>query len=1106
MVLLLLVGLFIFILESVDIVAQTNQHNVEHSIKIRNTIEEIDKIVERAELNLNVFSDEIYLTYDTSKFKDPKYNYNYLNSMENLSKSVLLNTPGVDGSWFQLNVKLPFSPNGYIWHVYRNGKIINLKDKLTKGKTPTRIINPHDDGYYFNAIKGTKLIWSDFYLDLEENTAMITLSKPIYKNGMLIGVAGIDITKANMQNALKNMQKVFSESEVFLLNHNYDIILSQLLKTSTPKKRFDFVDDFKNIKTSELTFEFDDNNIHKTAIVLTLSNKYYILLTFPNQEIFKGYNRLFKTIYFIFSILIVLAIISLTNKLKMIKMNKQLETEMLKLRLVLDASPNVVLIKDTKGVYIDCNKKFLKIFNIKKEEIIGKTDYDLFPAEEAAEITRHDNLVFLTKTMTIKEATYSDRNGNNVYIEKYIIPFLNAQDELLGLLIIGFDITKRKQEQNFLQKAKEDAEKTTEMKSNFLANMSHEIRTPMNGVLGFIQLLKETNTSKEQSEFIEDAQKSSEILLNIINDILDFSKIEADKLRMENTSFNVRSVVEDVTIMAAATAERRGIELNSLICSDIPHTVIGDPGRVKQILNNLVNNALKFTQNGEVVIYARQIWEDSDTCVLSFKVKDTGIGIEEEKLNEIFNAFTQADASTTRKFGGTGLGLAISKKLAELMNGSLYAESSIGEGSVFTLTVPFLKDKKINKKPNKFTETLNGKKILVVDNNMTDLKILQYYLSDSNCIIYKAHTRKEALEILEKENQNISVVFIDYKLEGSGAGLSSLIKGNELLKDIPLILYCTMAKRGDSAMAKEKGFAGFLTRPIKKNELLETISMVINESNQELTENFVTKHLVKEYNFDTKAKILLVEDSEINSKLVFKILKNKGLSCDLANNGQEAIDAFLKNNYDLILMDCQMPILDGYKATQRIREAENGKTRIPIIAMTANALPKDKEKCFAAGMDEYLSKPINIDALLEAISKYITVQKPENIEIDADNSNKDISDIEEIENIINEIITELAFTKTQAIELFTQYLEYLPEAVLEIDNAMQENDFEKLERTAHKLKGSSANLRIEKLTQLSKQLQQDAKTENIEFCNTTVKEIQNHIEYLNALLLKFVHL
>lgn len=1095
LIILLVLALLKFVINSVAIVSQTNKDNFEYTIKIKNAIEEVDKIVERSGANLDTLVYTISQTYDIDKLHDIKYNEDYIKKIDILIKSALVNLTGVNGCWFQLNVDIPFSNKIYSWYGYENNKLVRFK------QFSTRKLTPQNDSYYFEAVKNKKTIWSEIYNDKDNGIEMLSICSPIYKNGKLIGVVGIDISKDNLHQALRNIQRKFSNSEVFLLDSHGKVIIYQLKPNDNTKLNDRFlVSLFEKITiypkgTSAKLVEYTDQGTYKTAIMLQLSNKYNIVVAFPKSEVFKGFKRLFTAIYFVFVIMTVLALIALINKKELIKINTKLLNETFKLRGILDASPNAILIKDLNGVYTDCNNKFLELVGMSKEDLIGKTDYDVFRKEEIPEIVENDEIVKSTKQTLVKETAFINKNGQILFIEKFIIPLLNEKQDLIGLLIIGFDISKQKEEQELLKAAKEEAEKATAMKSNFLANMSHEIRTPLNGVLGFIQLLKETQLTIEQTEFVDDAQKSSELLIEIINDILDFSKIEAGKLKIDNISFDVRSLVEDITLMLAANAEKKGLEVSSLICSDVPQRVFGDPGRIKQILNNLVGNAIKFTAQGEIVIYVKQVSESDETSVLSFEVKDTGIGIPKDKQSIIFEEFTQADASMTRKYGGTGLGLAICKKLVGLMNGQIKLNSVENIGSTFTFILPFKKDKTENEVFNNSLQMLDGAKILVISDNSTDLRIINYYLSEINCVIYEAKSCHEAFEIIDRESNNISVAILDYKFN------DALINNKEILNTLPLILYTPLAKRGDSLWAKEKGFKGFLTKPIKKSELIEIIASAISNNNDYKVEKFATKHISKEKEFNSKAKILVVEDNEINCKLIIKILNRYKLFCDLAYNGNEAIKAFEANKYDLILMDCQIPGLDGYEATKLIRKIEGNSSHIPIVAMTANALAKDEEKCYEAGMDDYISKPVNIESMMKIIGKYIGYE--ENFTQEFSELSSDISN--DISGIVSQMVSELALSEEESIQLFREYLEFLPGAILELENSLEQNDVEKMKQIAHKIKGSSSNLRIDVISQISADLEKALKeNEGQEVYFKIAKQMKEYLEHLDTLFLQFV--
>lgn len=1095
LIILLIMAMFEFVIKSVNVVSNTNGENFAYAIKIRDTIEEIDKIVERSEVNILTLTDTISETYDISKLNDFAYNKEYINKIDANVKSALINSPGINGVWFQLNIDIPFSNMIYDWQGFQNGKLVRFT------KYDDRRLNPEDDKYYFETVKNKALTWSDVYTDMDNGVKMISICVPIYKYNKLIGVAGIDISIENLQQALKNMQSVFANSEIFLLDSNNRLVISQLLENEEGiNDPYLFLPLFKKssiLKGNSPTkmIEFMDDGIHKTAIMVGLSNKYNIVVTFPNSEVFKGFNQLFVAIYFVFFVLALLAILAYFNKKNILKINKDLVIEKYKLRTIFDSSPNIVLIKDLNGVYIDCNTKFLEVMNIKKYDLIGKKDEDLFPPELVKDILLNDMIATKSGKTVVAESTYIDGYGNNMIVEKYIVPLHDTNGEVFCLFILALDITSKKHEQELLLKAKDDAEKAAEIKSNFLANMSHEIRTPMNGVIGFIQLLKETNLTDEQIELISAAENASDLFLSVINDILDFSKIEADKLKLENVSFDIRTVVEDVTIMGTTLAEEKNVDVNSLICSDIPRKVFGDPARLKQILTNLVGNAIKFTHQGEVIIYVKLIAHKENIAKIRFEVKDTGIGISKDKLDLIFDPFTQSDSSTTRKYGGSGLGLAICKKIIDMKGGTINVESELGKGSTFFVDLSFNVDMQATDEYKNSVQLIDGAKILVVDRNATDQKIIRYYLNESNCVIYEATNPVNAISILSAANIDISIILIDHKIQNE-TNFSSIIRRNNNWKDIPLVLYTSFAHKKYFNKVDDNEFKGYLRKPIKKHDLIETISNILNDNHDSTIDSFLKNKSIKK--FDSNAKVLVVEDSDLNCKLIAKILEKHGLSFDIVNNGMDAIDAFRKNAYDVILMDCQMPILNGYEATKQIREIEGNTSHIPIIAITANALAKDEIKCHDFGMDDYVSKPIKIDSLLKILSKYLEPPENDNFsesivgEIDKEDFFKNKNFV--IDDIVKNMVEELGVDEDDAVQFLIQYIEFIPEIVSDFDLAVEKGDFVDLKAISHKLKGASANLRITKIAKLAAELESIALSSDVQSCINIIDEIKSSFD------------
>jgi len=747
--------------------------------------------------------------------------------------------------------------------------------------------------------------------------------------------------------------------------------------------------------------------------------------------------------------------------------------------------------------YATVNEAHASFFGMKKSDLEYKDLYDIFDINTANKLSEINWDLFKKSDNSEMEVELKNWKNENRLIRIKSKPYRDDSDNIRYLICTAEDITEQRKAETELYKAKEQAEAANIAKSQFLANMSHEIRTPINGMLGFLELLQLTELSLEQKEFVREAKSASNMLLHIINDILDFSKIEARKLTMEDIRFNLRTTIEDAVSLLAPNAKEKGVEIYVMIKAGVPEEVSGDPSRLRQILNNLISNAVKFTQNGDISLTVDYLDKSDEIVQLNFEVKDTGIGIQEEDIHKLFQSFNQADASTTRKYGGTGLGLAISKELVKMMDGEIFVESVYGKGSTFKFNINLKISKRVLEQKFEF-EKFENMNILIIDDKKNNRNMIISSLEGTGLKVFEAKSATSAINIIRSNSNTknkIHIAIIDYGIsDNSSYKLAATLKKIPFAKDIKLMLLTSTTQIGDGRIAKEYGFSSYLSKPVRRDDLLSCIAIVLGLKKEN---EVITRHTVKEAKNLLKPKILLVEDNEMNRKIFISMLKTQDMTCDVAINGSEAVRAVFEKEYDIVFMDCQMPVMDGYESTSKIRVLEGDIKHTTIIAMTANAMEGDKEKCIEAGMDFYISKPINFSTLfsfIEANTKNKELVINYNDRTDVNNNIAKVNYKNIIDNYIDNFIKSTGLEKEDAREILEEYIKYLPDLLKNINESIKIGDFKKVARFTHELKGSSGSFRITSLHELSIKLEEKAIEQKIEECTRVFNEIKKILD------------
>ena len=774
--------------------------------------------------------------------------------------------------------------------------------------------------------------------------------------------------------------------------------------------------------------------------------------------------------------------------------------------------PLNVVLNDVNGRLTFGNKSYCEMMGHPLSELLGKTDGDLFPAEQAEKYRDDDRRVLATDKRFHDVEKHVTADGRSTYVEVLKLPVYDAAGDAIGVQCIFWDVTDRVQAQQQLVVAKEEAVAANSAKSDFLANMSHEIRTPMNAIIGMTELLQDTELADSQAEYVRMVNESGESLLSLINDILDFSKIEAGKLELESIPFNLHDTLGDTMKSLAIRAHRSNLELAFHIDPDLPEVLIGDSGRLRQVVVNLVGNAIKFTERGEVVLDVKCDSEGPGGLNLKFAISDTGIGIAQDKLERIFEAFEQADSSTTRRHGGTGLGLAICARLTHLMGGRIWAESEEGKGSTFCFTAQFeVSAGEANRKCKLPPPKLRGMKVLIVDDNSTNRRILEEMIRVRGMQPVVSADANQAIELMREAHSNgedFPLVLTDVNMpDNDGFTLTEWIKSDEFLQSAVVMVLTSGDRPGDLKRCRELGVAAHLMKPVKQSELLNAIVVAfgISTAEQDSREDTPSGPTVEV----PPLRILLAEDAIPNQLLAVGLLKKWNHTITIANNGKQAIALLETKPFDLVLMDVQMPEMDGLEATAAIRRMESArelplqpKRHIPIIATTAHAMKGDEERCRQAGMDGYVSKPIRVKKLHEQIAQfYSQPASTETANADAPKSTQPVG-----EAIDWSVAMESVQGDEELLRVVAKaFLVERKEQQRQLRTSIESGDADGIRRTAHLLKGVASTFGAHVAMSRAEDLEAKGRSNNLDGAPELFASLCDAIDQAADVLTEFVN-
>jgi two-component system, sensor histidine kinase and response regulator len=783
---------------------------------------------------------------------------------------------------------------------------------------------------------------------------------------------------------------------------------------------------------------------------------------------------------------------------------------------LVETLPQNILRKDAQGHFTFANRKFCHSIGKPLNDILGKTDFDFFPPELANKYLQDDLRVMSTLENLDTVEEHVTPGGEKLFVHVIKTPLYDAFGRVVGIQGIFWDVTQRKHIEHELEHARDAALESARAKSAFLANMSHEIRTPMNAIVGMAGLLLDTRMTQEQREFAETIRDSTDGLMTIVNDILDYSKIEAGKLRLEVIDFDLREAIEGTVEMLGENARKREIELGCWLEPNVPVLLRGDPGRLRQVLANLLSNAIKFTERGEVLVRVARVNETAQDTRLRFSVSDTGVGIDTKALPLIFAPFTQGDTSTTRRYGGTGLGLSICQQLVEMMGGRIDCETNAGEGSTFWFELRLPKQRQVHE-TSALPSPLAGIRVLIATDHETTRKVLKHQLSGAvkDSVTTTSELGGDTLRRAAGEGQAFDVAILSTDDPNTeGLALVQAIKADPGISGTRLIMVTPLGKRLSTGLMQQAGVSACLVKPVRQSRLIDCLGDVMKATGPlpaaaggaRSNEPLFTR--TPAGTRTAYVRVLVAEDNVVNQRVVLRQLKKLGFSADAVSNGKEVLDALQRVPYDIILLDCQMPEVDGYEVARRIRTAPGGsehcstfKSDPYLIALTANALPGDRELCLGAGMNDYLTKPVQLESL-EGVFQRALLKVGPNLRgrtAEAPECPIDLSVIAGLRELSEPGRPE------PLVELIQLFLKDAHPKLERMNSALRGKDLTTLALAAHSLKGSASNLGARRLADLCAAMEKHAKASDLAESANILLETESEFHRVEAALVVEMH-